>query len=263
MSVEEQNKSIVRRFYEEVMNKGNVALLDEIMDEEFDDHGEALFGSPHGRSVISGGIQGVHSILGDLTVRLEDMVASGDMVGVRGTMSCRHIGEFAGVPPTGNELSWKGIAMFRLRDGKITQRWFNSDSLSIMTQLGLYPPPGREQPPNPRQVIDRYYAAVNSGDWDTWLSLFDENLVMDEQLMGHIEGIDPLRNVVQGLKTFKKFLMHPQHIVTEGNEGAVVWDFEAIDPAGKTINVTGANFFRFGNGKIVYMSNFHDTKPFA
>jgi ketosteroid isomerase-like protein len=261
--LQERNKAVVRRFYEEVMNQGNVDVLDEVMDAEFDDHGEALFGSPHGRTVIRGGIEAVHSILGDLNVHIEDMVASGDMVGVRGTMSCKLIGPFLGVQPTGNELKWGGIAMFQLQDGKIVRRWFNSDSLNIMTQLGLYPPPAKPGPASPTEIIDQYYAAVNSGDWDTWLTLFADDMTMDEQLMGHVDGIGPLRDVVGGLKQFKKFQMHPQHIVANGKEGMVVWDFEAIDPNGKEINVRGANFFRFENGKIAYMSNFHDTKPFA
>jgi ketosteroid isomerase-like protein len=262
-SVEERNKQVVRNFYEEVMNKGRVELLDEIMEEEFDDHGEAFFGSPHGRSIIRGGIQGVHSILQDLNVRLEDMIASGDMVGVRGTMSCKLVGPLAGAAPTGNELSWKGIAMFKLKDGKIVSRWFNSDSLSIMTQLGLYPPPGKEAPPSPKEIIDRYYAAVNSGDWDTWLTLFDDKLVMDEQLMGHVDGIGPLRDVAAGIKTgFKKFQMHPKHVVVEGNEAMVAWNFEAETADGKQLNIDGANYFQFANGKIVYMQNYHDTKPY-
>ena len=261
---QERNKAVVRRFYEEVMNKGNLDVLDEVMEEDFDDHGEALFGSPHGRAMLRGGIQMAHTMVSDMSVKLEDMVASGDMVGVRGSMSCRATGNFMGLEPSGNELAWKGIAMFRLKDGKITQRWFNSDSLSIMTQLGLYPPPSTTTPPpGPKEVIDQYYAAVNSGDWDGWLTLFADDLVMDEQLMGHVDGIAPLREVVEGLKKFKKFQMHPQHIITNGNEGAVVWDFEAIDPAGKEINVKGTNYFRFDQGKIAYMSNYHDTKPFS
>lgn len=260
---QERNKEVVRTFYEEVMNKGRVELLDEIMDVEFDDHGEALFGSPHGRAILAGAIPIVHTILKDLIVTLEDVIAAGDMVGVRGTMRCIHAGTFAGVEGTGNELLWRGIAMFKLKDGKIVARWFNSDSLNIMTQLGLYPPPPKPGPATPKEVIDRYYAAVNSGDWDTWLTLFTDNLVMDEQLMGHVDGIQPLRDVVVALKTgFKKFLMHPQHIVVEGNEASVVWDFEAETSAGKAINVKGSNYFKFEGGKIVYMSNFHDTKPF-
>jgi predicted ester cyclase len=139
MSVEE-NKVIVRRFYEEVMNNGEVELLDEIMDEDFDDRGEALFGSPQGREVIRQGIIATRSILPDLHVSIQEMIAEDDMVGVRGIMRCTHQGEWLGVTPTGNELTWKGIAMFRLAEGKLMQRWFNSDGLSIVQQLGLVPP---------------------------------------------------------------------------------------------------------------------------
>ena len=114
------------------------------------------------------------------------------------------------------------------------------------------------------EVILKYYANVNAGNWDAWLELFDDNLVMDEQLMGHVEGIGPLTDVAHSLKTgFNKFLMFPVHVVVEGNEAAVIWRFEAETAKGAPINANGANFFRVENGKITYMSNFHDTKPFA
>ena len=139
---EEENKAVVRRFYDEVMGRGNVALLDEIMAEDFVDHGEALFGSPRGRSVLSAGIAGVHSILADLNIHLEDMIAEGDLVGVRGTMRCRQVGTFLGVAPTGHELAWKGLAVFRVENGRITARWFNSDSITLVRQLRLAPDAG-------------------------------------------------------------------------------------------------------------------------
>ena len=133
----EQNKAIVRRFYEEVMSQGKVDLLDEIMAENFTDNGETLFGSPRGRDTLKQGIAATHRVFPDLAVQLHDVIASGDMVGVRGTMRCRQLGEFLGVPATGNELSWAGLAMFRVVDGRIAERWFNSDSLSVVQQLGI------------------------------------------------------------------------------------------------------------------------------
>lgn len=135
----EQNKIIVRRFYDEVMSQGKVEVLDEIMVEDFIDNGETLFGSPRGRETLKQSVRGSRSIFPDLTVNLHDVIASGDMVGVRGTMRCIQQGEFLGVPATGNELSWVGLAMFRVVDGKITERWFNSDSLNIVQQLGIVP----------------------------------------------------------------------------------------------------------------------------
>ena len=133
----DDNKRIVRRFYDEVMSGGNVDVLAEVMDENFVDHGEALFDSPQGRETLRQGIVATHGILPNLNVHLEDIIAEGDLVGVRGTMRCTHEGVFLGVPGTGHELSWKGIAMFRIADGKIVERWFNSDSVSIVRQLGL------------------------------------------------------------------------------------------------------------------------------
>lgn len=135
----EDNKQVVRRFYDEVMTNGRVEVLDEVMVEDFVDHGEALFDSPQGRESLRQGILATHDILPGLHVTLHEMIAEGDLVGVRGTMRCRHAGAFLGVPGTGHELSWEGIAIFRIADGKIAERWFNSDSLSIVRQLGLAP----------------------------------------------------------------------------------------------------------------------------
>jgi predicted ester cyclase len=133
----DDNKRIVRRFYDEVMSGGNVDVLAEVMDENFVDHGEALFGSPQGRETLRQGIVATHGILPNLNVHLEDIIAEGDLVGVRGTMRCTHEGTFLRVLGTGHELSWKGVAMFRIAGGKIVERWFNSDSVSIVRQLGL------------------------------------------------------------------------------------------------------------------------------
>jgi len=64
------------------------------------------------------------------------MIADGDLVGVRGTMRCKNTGAWLGVQPMGNNLEWKGLAIFRIEDGKIKERWFNSDSLNVAIQMG-------------------------------------------------------------------------------------------------------------------------------
>ncbi|QSQ22885.1 ester cyclase [Pyxidicoccus parkwayensis] len=142
----EENKAIVRRFYEEVMNHGRVDVLDEIMTPDFKDHGETLLGSPTGREVLKQGITGTRQILEGLTVHLHQIHAEGNLVGVRGRMSCVHRGTFFGVPGTGNALSWAGLAMFRIQEGRIAERWFNSDSLSIVQQLGITTPLAQAAP---------------------------------------------------------------------------------------------------------------------
>lgn len=144
----EENKDVVRRLYSEVQNQGRVDVLDEIMDADFMDQGEAILGESKGRETLKRTIIAVRSLLPDLRVEIEDIVADGDMVGVRGLMRCTHLGEWLGAAPTGNEISWRGLAIFRIVDGKITHRWFNEDGLNIVQQFGIVPmnPVGAAEP---------------------------------------------------------------------------------------------------------------------
>lgn len=116
---------------------------------------------------------------------------------------------------------------------------------------------------NTTEIVGKYYQYVNAGDWNNWLTLFDDNIVIDEQLAGHLEGIATLRSAVGGLeKGYSKFLMHPLHTVINGKEACVLWHCEAANATGAPIDAKGANYFQVENDKITYMSNFHDTKPF-
>lgn len=114
-----------------------------------------------------------------------------------------------------------------------------------------------------KEVINKYYDYVNEGDWNNWLTLFDDNIIMDEQLAGHLEGIKTLSGAVGGLeKGYSKFLMHPQETLIEDNQAFVIWNFEGANADGIPIEAKGVNFFRIEDDKITYMSNFHDTRPF-
>jgi ketosteroid isomerase-like protein len=114
-----------------------------------------------------------------------------------------------------------------------------------------------------QQVIDAYYENVNKGDWDSWLTLFTDDIVIDEQLAGHSEGIKVLSEGVGGLKRgYSKFLMHPVHSVVDGDKAVVIWHCEAANAAGVPIDARGANYFEMRGGRIAYMANFHDSVPF-
>jgi len=113
-------------------------------------------------------------------------------------------------------------------------------------------------------IINTYYKSVNAGDWDTWLTLFDDKVVIDEQLAGHVEGVEILRGAVGGLKKgYSKFQNVPKRIVVNGDEAFVASHISAANAAGVPIEAEVANYFRLSNGKISYMQNFHDTVPFG
>lgn len=116
---------------------------------------------------------------------------------------------------------------------------------------------------NTREVIDKYYSTVNAGNWDAWLTLFHETVVIDEQLAGHVEGLGILRGAIGGMKKgYSKFQNVPKHIVINGDEACVVSHISAANAKGVPIEANVANYFRLEGGKIAYMANFHDSVPF-
>jgi ketosteroid isomerase-like protein len=112
------------------------------------------------------------------------------------------------------------------------------------------------------EIINRYFEYVNSHRWDDYLTLFADDVVMDEQLMGHVEGIDHLRKSIEALRNNPGFQNRPREIVVEGDRAMATWHITAPLPDGSKLEVDGANFYRLRDGKIAYFSNYHDTAPF-
>jgi steroid delta-isomerase-like uncharacterized protein len=136
----EQNKAIVLRFFEEAFNQGNFAVINELIASHF---------VYHAPGVSISGSDGVHQLVTwmrttfhDFHVSPEDVVAEGDRVVIRFTDCGTHQGEGMGIPPTGQQVTWTGMDIFRLTDGKIVEGWGVSDSLHLMQQLGALPPLG-------------------------------------------------------------------------------------------------------------------------
>lgn len=115
-----------------------------------------------------------------------------------------------------------------------------------------------------RELMTKYYKSGSEQDWATWLSLIHDNIVVDEQLAGHIEGIESMKALSENVKKhYSKFEMRPVHMVVDGDEVCTAWQMDSITATGVPIHAVGANFCRFKDGKIIYMQNFHDTVPFA
>ncbi len=112
MSLEE-NKAIELRFFEEVVNKGNLAVIDELLAANFVDH-SAPPGIAPDRDGYKQHFAMVHSALPDHHTTLEDMFAEGDKVVQRFTARGSHKGEWMGIAPTGKQIELEGIAIHRL-----------------------------------------------------------------------------------------------------------------------------------------------------
>ncbi len=141
MSLEE-NKAIELRFLEEVVNKGNLDVIDEHCAANFVDQ-TALPGTAPDREGYKQFFAMSRSALPDFHSTLEDIIAEGDKVAERFTVRGTHKGEWMGIAPTGKQVTVQGMAIHRITDGKIVENWANMDMLGVMVQLGVVPPPGQ------------------------------------------------------------------------------------------------------------------------
>jgi steroid delta-isomerase-like uncharacterized protein len=138
----EQNKALVHRLIEEVFNRGNISLVDELMAPDFVEHEELPPGIPPGREAPKQMTTIFRSAFPDFKATIDDIVAEGDKVVIRQTWSGTHKGEFMGIPPTGKSVSFGVIDIIRIAGGKFVEHWGQMDSMGMMQQLGVIPAPG-------------------------------------------------------------------------------------------------------------------------
>jgi steroid delta-isomerase-like uncharacterized protein len=130
----DENKALVRRWIEEGFNRQNLAVLDELIAEQFTVNGQTI-GRDGLRMSMSRHLMGFP----DLRVTIDDILAEGSKVGVWYTAEGTHRGEFEGIPATGKRVKWSGFDLLTVEHGKITQARFISDFFGLMTQLGAQP----------------------------------------------------------------------------------------------------------------------------
>ena len=136
----EQNKREMRRFYDEVVNQGQLDLIDELLAEDFVEH-EVFPGMEPTRAGVKQFFTLIRQAFPDLRFEAEDLIAEGEKVVGRARMTGTHEGEFMGIPATGRSIDVQVIDIVEFRDGLSIAHWGVSDALTMMQQLGAIPAP--------------------------------------------------------------------------------------------------------------------------
>ncbi|MER6303019.1 ester cyclase [Kitasatospora sp. NPDC001539] len=136
MDTKEQNKSTVTAFIDALFTKGDLEAVDEYLAEDFVNHDPPLGGAADREGMRRAGAM-FRSACPDWHSDQHLVVGEGDLVVEHFTASGTHRGELLGAPPTGRTLTLPGINIFRLRDGRIVERWGRLDELGLLRQLGL------------------------------------------------------------------------------------------------------------------------------
>ncbi|MFP5369591.1 MAG: ester cyclase [Actinomycetes bacterium] len=277
----EASKAAVRRFYEEVWDKGNTGELDALAAPELVIHERA--GAVPYRERWKREIAAIRAGFGGIRVTLEDLIGEGDKAVSRWRFEGTHTGEFRGIAPTGKRTVLTGITVFRIQHGRVTECWNSADALGWM-QLGAIPNsigrPGHRPeltraagaggPANGghavpteenKAVIRRLFAEVfTAGD----VAAVPELVAPD--VLGHDatsaepkRGLESVRQVAVLFRTaFPDLRLRLEDLIAEGDKVVARWTlrgthrgaFMGVPATGKTAEAAGIVVYRLAGGKI-------------
>ena len=135
--MDESNGQVMRRAFEEIMNHGNVAAINELFASDFTGHDTS--GGTFGREEFREGVLDMLSAFSDRQVKIADQVVAEDKVVTRWQATGVHAGEFNGIPATGRRVSLTGISIDRIAGGRIVESWEVTDDAGLLRQLGVDP----------------------------------------------------------------------------------------------------------------------------
>ena len=135
----EGNKNVVRRLFEEVWNKGNLPVADELFTPNYDHHDPSTPDFGRGPESEKKRATLYRTAFPDLRLTIEDIIAEGDAVMARWSCRGTHKGDLSGIAPTGKQFTISGVSIARIAGGKMAEGWINWDALGLMQQLGVVP----------------------------------------------------------------------------------------------------------------------------
>ena len=136
------NEAAARRLIDELWNKGNLSVADEIVHPDVVGHDPALPEEIRSPSDLKQAVSGYRAAFPDLRFIIDDLFSAGDKVIYRWHTEGTHTGELQGLAPTGKSGSVTGINIDRFVDGKVAESWAQWDNLGLMQQLGAVPARG-------------------------------------------------------------------------------------------------------------------------
>ena len=140
ISLQDENKAVLKCLVDEAYNQRNLDVIDEIADSCYVEHTNGV--TTNSRDIIKQTITWLAEEAPDFTLVIEDLIAEGDKVVLRATLSGTHEGALQGIPPTQKKIQFSAMRIYRITDGKIVETHVIADTLGLLQQLGVIPTPG-------------------------------------------------------------------------------------------------------------------------
>ena len=135
-------QALVRGFFEEAVDGANLDAFDRYCSEDYVWHGGAdpgAIGDLHGLDRFKAACATIFEAFPDMECKVLDIVVGEDRAAVRFSAAGTHRATFVGVAPTNKRITWTGIGIYRVAEGKIVEEWFVDDSRAIFEQMGVIP----------------------------------------------------------------------------------------------------------------------------
>jgi steroid delta-isomerase-like uncharacterized protein len=139
----EGNKNAVRRLFEEVWNKGNLSVADELFAQAYEHHDASTPDVGCGPGSEKRRVTIYRTAFPDLRLTIKDIIAEDETVVARWWCRGTHTGDLNGIAPTGMQVNISGVSIARFLNGKMVEGWVNWDAIGLMQQLGVVPELGR------------------------------------------------------------------------------------------------------------------------
>jgi steroid delta-isomerase-like uncharacterized protein len=250
-SVQEANKRVVQRAYD-AWDKGSEATFDEVYAKDVIHRNMAIEGVSDLKEILQRWLEAFP----DQTHEVHHTIAEDDWVATRFSMTGTHLGRWREIEPTGSEFEVEGMAMERVEDGKIVERWLIEDMLDFYQKLGLVSgDPVRQNIALVRSVFDGFNTQDREavagalaqdfvyGDWnaETFVDVEFAYFVPFPDLTYAVHDIFGSGKMVTSRWSF---------IGTHQGRGGP-WIFQDAEPTGKKVDVPGISIARVEDGKIV------------
>lgn len=252
----EQNKAVVRRYWDEIWNNKKKERIEELVAPNHTIHFPS--GMAHQIQSVQEWVETAFIAFPNVHFTTKELIAERDLVSCRWTYTATHQGEFIGYPPTGKDVKDSGMEFFRIENGKIAEIWVNQDSLGLLQQLGIIPTPAQEN----KAIVHRFF----QGAWNDFdLSLADQYIAPDSIDHSPLPGHPPT-----GPESFKAIInmfhnglsnlhMNTDDEIAEGDRVVHRWTLRGtntgelfgVPPTSKEIVMTGTTVVRVVDGKIV------------
>jgi predicted ester cyclase len=266
-----EKEAVVRRISVESIRGGDMAVIDELVRDDFFDHGAAA-GAPQGREGFKGAIQMLRTALPDIAPRPLRYIVDGDRVMGQYEGRATHLGDFGAIPPTGKTVQYLSIEIVYLDgDGQVVERWLQMNVMEILQQLGVVPgapspwqlgtevpdvPPGRATTPEEnKDVFLRHVEEIwNQGNLDAADDLFHPQAVTPyaPQLPPGPEGCKMVAGMFRSAFSDYDILASGDLVGARmTNSGTHTGDLFGIPPTGKSVSFEELAIVQIADGKIL------------